>query len=102
MSEVRTPDAVLTLQTGDVRTRYEIFHSSQFAGKASRSEFYHAEQPSLLLTPADMEATQYVRVRVNGVWAPRGRRAMYPLARAMALLTSDFQRLVLESTGKEG
>ena len=65
MSEARTPDAVLTLQTGDVRTRYEIFHSSQFAGKASRSEFYHAEQPSLLLTPADMEATQYVRVRVN-------------------------------------
>lgn len=103
MSEKRRPDAVLTLQVGEERFRYEVFHAAQFAGEASRSEFYHAEQPSLMLTPADMSASHFVRVRVNGVWAPRGRRAMYPVARAMAAVTQDFvQRLIDDAQAKGG
>lgn len=96
MSEKRRPDAVITLKSGDLNRKYELYKGAQFSDRAAVSTFYHAEQPNLLLTPLDIERGSFVRVRCDGAWVPKGRRAMFPLARVAFLISQDLQQQLRE------
>lgn len=98
MSEKRRPDLTVTVKSGDLTRRYEMFCAEQFSERAGRSSFYHAEQPNLMLTPLDFEQGKYVRVRCDGVWLPKGRRAMFPAGRASFLIAQDIHQQVLAKT----
>lgn len=95
MSEKRRPDAVVTVRAGDINRRYELFCAEQFSERAGRSSFFHAEQPNLMLTPLDFEQGRYVRVRCDGCWLPKGRRALFPVGRASFLIAQDIQQQIL-------
>lgn len=90
MSEIRRPDATMTLRAGDLTRKYELYQGSQFAERAGKSSFFHAEQPNLMLTPLDLENGSFVRVRCDGVWLPKGRRAMFPVHRAAYFIAQDL------------
>ncbi len=95
MSEKRRPDAVFTIKTDDVQRRYEVFRAEQFSARAGHVPFFHAEQPDLQLTPLDIANNPYVRVRVDGVWFPQGRRSLYPAGRLAALVAQDLSMQLL-------
>lgn len=92
MSEKRRPDVVFAIRSEDTERRYEIFHADQFIERARRVPFVHAEQPDLLINPADLAAGNFVRVRLNGIWQPPGKRAFWPAHRLGMLIGADVSK----------
>jgi hypothetical protein len=95
MSEKRKPDLTLVMQTANgTKVRYEIFDGSQFIERMQKVPVFHAENPNVQLSPVDLENHHFVRVRVDGVWLPRGTRALYPMHRVAFLTAQHMQTLL--------
>lgn len=93
MTEKRKPDASMFLRTADgSRCQYEIFRAEQFADRMVKVPFFHAENPNLQILPVDLETADFVRVRVNGSWLPRGQRSLFPLHRVSFLIAQHLQQ----------
>ncbi len=92
MSEKRRPDVVFNLKSGEVNRRYEVFYAEQFMERSAKVPFFHADQLELQISPADLENQRFVRVRLDGVWQPQGRRAFYPAHRLATLIAQDVSR----------
>lgn len=98
MGEKRKPDATMVLSgPSGKKVRYEIYKAHQFAGRMATTPFAHAEQPDLMLQPVDIESGQFVRVRVDGVWMPQGRRALYLASRVCTLIGKHLQSELMEN-----
>ena len=65
-----------------------------FAERMAQVPFCHAEEPNMQLLPVDLQRTHYVRVRCNGVWLPKGRRALYPAYRVTFLIAQHMQQML--------
>lgn len=87
MAEKRKPDATMVLTgASGKKYRYEIYQAKQFLNRMGNTPFAHAENPDLMLQQVDVESGDFVRVRVNGVWMPQGRRAFYLASRVCNLI----------------
>jgi len=96
MSEKRKPDLTLVMQPANgTKVRYEIFDGSQFIDRMQKVPFFHAENPNVQLSPVDLENHHFVRVRVDGVWLPKGTRAMFPMWRVATLSAQHMQSMLV-------
>lgn len=94
MGDKRRSDADMVIRCGGTRIKYEIFRADQFSERAKSVDFVDAQELDKLLTPLDLETGDFVRVRQNGAWLPKGHRALYRTSAALRLISQHTQQLM--------